>query len=219
VDKATLAVKELKNGGVFINAEGGIVFAYVKDEDGGRKVLETVKGKAKIILLKGEYTSEQLKSLEKTLVKEIAKSGLLNPLWSGISPGYTWNKVILRFGRVNINILKAVEEIVKKLDMPLNAVVVKEQLKPIPISRESYIRPLMGGIKIRDEDHGKCTLGFIAERNGVRGFVTAGHCVSKGSSVYQPTDLSGCSSCRVGTVVVKSDPNTTRDSDSAWDQN
>lgn len=211
--RAALAVKELQNGGVFIDAERGIVFAYVKDGDGGRKVLDTVKGKVRVVLLKGEYTSEQLKSWKDELSREIERDEFLFSLWSGVYPDYTTNKVAIDFEKVDNGVIAKTMKILDKLNIPKNAVVIEKQPRPVPTSRESYIRPLIGGIKIVTPDNpyvGRCTLGFIANRNGIRGFVTAGHCVDEGGSVYQPTVSS---SYRVGTVVIKS---SSSKSDSAW---
>jgi hypothetical protein len=119
--------------------------------------------------------------------------------------------VIVRFEKVDKVVIKELEGTLNRLNIPLDAVVVKKQPKPIPASRESYIRPLIGGIKIvQPPSHGKCTLGFVAKRNGVRGFVTAAHCVDKYGDVYQPTEDPYY---RVGTVVIKS---SSRNSDSAW---
>jgi|Deesub1362A_J573_1020465.scaffolds.fasta_scaffold00104_95 hypothetical protein len=63
VVRAALAVKAKDNyGGVFIDPDRGIVFAYVKSKEDGRKILDMVKGEVRVILLKGKYTSKQLVS-------------------------------------------------------------------------------------------------------------------------------------------------------------
>jgi len=60
-------------------------------------------------------------------------------------------------------------------------------------SRTSPCDPLIGGIDIHvglNLLDGSCTLGIEAVRNGLDGFITAGHCADGkafGTSVYQPT--------------------------------
>lgn len=60
-----------------------------------------------------------------------------------------------------------------------------------PVTVQSKIRPLVGGIQIARKG-ALCTLGFIAERNKVAGFVTNSHCTEVPGGVentmfYQPT--------------------------------
>ena len=70
-------------------------------------------------------------------------------------------------------------------------------LDPVPATLRDRWRPLVGGLKIQLNEEGlttvhTCTLGFIAMRDRVPGFVTNSHCifnqeVPSDSIVYQPT--------------------------------
>ena len=56
----------------------------------------------------------------------------------------------------------------------------------------SNCNPLIGGIKMEAKNHSYCTIGLPMERDGVDGFITAGHCVDdasgSGDDVFQPTE-------------------------------
>ena len=64
-----------------------------------------------------------------------------------------------------------------------------------PVTLQSKIRPLVGGIQIArkaGDATALCTLGFIAERNKIAGFVTNSHCTEvpggvENTTFYQPT--------------------------------
>ncbi|MFO7966534.1 MAG: S1 family peptidase [Archaeoglobaceae archaeon] len=175
-------------GGTFIDSEKGVVFTYVKDVEGGRKVIDAVNGKAKVFLLKGQYNKSQLKSWKNKLTEEIKRNEELSNLWSGTSPGYADNKVHVYFEELNSSVFKELESILDKSEIPLKGVLVAEQQKPEPTSRDFRFRPLIGGIQTLTYSAGYCTLGFTAELDGVTGFITAGHCCELYEDVYQPDD-------------------------------
>ncbi len=52
-----------------------------------------------------------------------------------------------------------------------------------PEHLRSLQRPLVGGLEIKAYQRGACTLGFIAIRSGVRGFVTNSHCTRSQFSI------------------------------------
>ncbi len=64
--------------------------------------------------------------------------------------------------------------------------------------------PIVGGIQMEGVNHGYCTIGIPVTRNGVEGYITAGHCVNTGSGtandVYQHTEAAGT---KVGDTTVK----------------
>lgn len=70
-----------------------------------------------------------------------------------------------------------VKTLMDALDVPPAAVSVNPAS---PVRLESSVRdlhrPILGGLQIENEDLWACTLGFIAERAGVFGFVTNSHC-------------------------------------------
>ena len=76
---------------------------------------------------------------------------------------------------------------------PPEAVIVEpaEPIVPTELLTDR-IRPVPGGVQIRNENSGTCTLGVNAIRLGVEGFVTASHCtntrsVVEGTLFYQNT--------------------------------
>lgn len=81
----------------------------------------------------------------------------------------------------------------RRARVPAEAVIV-EAVEPI-VSLEQLtdkIRPVPGGVQIRNQNGGVCTLGFNATRLGVRGFVTNSHCtatrsVVEGTTFFQST--------------------------------
>jgi hypothetical protein len=85
---------------------------------------------------------------------------------------------------------EAVEEALSKLGIPRKAVMISEE-KPIVQYLRNRRRPLRGGLQINFGNF-LCTLGFIAVRNGVNGYVTNSHCTTTQGGVqntveHQPT--------------------------------
>jgi hypothetical protein len=118
---------------------------------------------------------------------------------------------------------EAVEEALSKLGIPREMVVVNET-KPIVQYLRNRRRPLRGGLQINFGNF-LCTLGFIAVRNGVNGYVTNSHCTTTqggvqntvehqpiasgttnrvGIEIADPTYFSG-SGCPAGRVCRRSD--------------
>lgn len=72
--------------------------------------------------------------------------------------------------------------------------------------------PHVGGLRIRNDNGGGCTLGFNAKRQGVNGFVTNSHCTNakggiENSFFYQPAQIV-CSTywCNFPTGIEVADP-------------
>jgi hypothetical protein len=85
---------------------------------------------------------------------------------------------------------EAVEEVLSKLGIPRAAVNIVET-KEMNLTLRSRRRPLRGGLQINFGGF-LCTLGFIAVRNGVNGYVTNSHCTTtqggvQGTVEHQPT--------------------------------
>lgn len=77
------------------------------------------------------------------------------------------------------------------------------------VGLQDNVRPLIGGIGIATKNSGDCTMAFVADRQGVRGFVTASHCTDTPATYdsgkfYQPYTIS--TSTEVGTEEI--DPGT-----------
>lgn len=80
--------------------------------------------------------------------------------------------------------------------IPVDAILVVERGPVKPNLQDSH-RPLVGGLQVSfataafGGELGRCTMGFIAEIDGVSGFITAGHCSETmgqvdDSNYYQP---------------------------------
>ncbi len=70
------------------------------------------------------------------------------------------------------------------------------------VGLQDNVRPLIEGIGIATKNSGDCTMAFVADRQGVRGFVTASHCTDTAATydsgkIYQPYTIS--TSTEVGT--------------------
>jgi hypothetical protein len=129
----------------------------------------------------------------------------------------------LRIGVTSKEVLEAVEKSLAGLSVPREAVVFSET-KPIDPYLRNFRRPLRGGLQINFGNF-LCTLGFIAVRNGVNGYVTNSHCTTTqggvqntvehqpiasgttnrvGIEIADPTYFSG-SGCPAGRVCRRSD--------------
>jgi hypothetical protein len=90
---------------------------------------------------------------------------------------------MLDVGVVGVNVVQAVQQRLAGLGIPLERVriVVTKPIHELATLRDS-VRPLVGGLQIAFVKGGLtylCTLGFIAVRGGVTGFITNSHCTSK----------------------------------------
>ena len=116
----------------------------------------------------------------------------------------------LAIGVEHIDARPAIETALAQLSIPLAAVRIFEQERPILRNHlllpmlSAQQRPLFGGVEISGGGPGgACSLGFLADRGGVPGFVTASHCagtfVKKGAPFFQPS-----SGPHIGVETVKS---------------
>jgi hypothetical protein len=90
---------------------------------------------------------------------------------------------MLEVGVVGANVVQAVQQRLAGLGIPLERVriVVTKPIHELATLRDK-VRPLVGGLQIAFVKGGLtylCTLGFIAVRGGVTGFITNSHCTSK----------------------------------------
>jgi len=90
---------------------------------------------------------------------------------------------MLDVGVVGVNVVQAVQQRLVGLGIPLERVriVVTKPIHELATLRDK-VRPLVGGLQIAFVKGGLtylCTLGFIAVRGGVTGFITNSHCTSK----------------------------------------
>jgi hypothetical protein len=110
-------------------------------------------------------------------------------------PGVVFTDIDDMTNRLRIGItdlpgrMRAVEELLSTLDVPREAVLISET-KPVWPELRNRRRPLRGGLQINYPGW-LCTLGFVADRQGVRGFVTNSHCTTtqgwvEGTVYHQP---------------------------------
>ncbi len=221
-------------GGEWIDPKRGIIFVYVADKNDEAKVRDVVNT-GNVVVLKGKYSYKQLLEWKRKITEEVQKSAMLNDVWSMVGPDVTQNKIVIGLTVVNESVLVEVESIVRGLGIPIDAIIVVKSgrisygsaesktdasltisatISATTLSRTDKIRPLVGGIKIQNPNVGNCTLGFIAVRNGVMGFITAGHCGDVDHPIYQPEFTRDPITNLVGSVRV--DPSGPRYSDSMW---
>jgi hypothetical protein len=144
-------------------------------------------------------------------------------------PGVVYTDLDEQSNRLRIGVedskeaLEAVEKSLAGLSVPREAVVISVT-KPITPYLRNFRRPLRGGLQINFGNF-LCTLGFIAVRNGVNGYVTNSHCTTTqggvqntvehqpiasgttnrvGIEIADPTYFSG-SGCPAGRVCRRSD--------------
>ncbi len=163
----------------------------------------------KVDILQGQYGFAQLQAWQDRLTTEVL------PL-----PGVVYIDNQEGKNRVEIGIeIEVARKLVLaragELGVPAEAIEFEIAAAAENDDLDDPIRPVLGGIAIEsqppgggDPDGGTCTLGFIARRSGVSGFVTAAHCTETvglvdGDSFHQPY-ISG----RIGVEAV--DPPTFR---------
>jgi hypothetical protein len=140
---------------------------------------------SKIRVLPATFAFPKLKRWHDDIVRDV----LVQPgvVFTGIS--HSQNRVVI--GMENSKVRSVVEEQLNKLGVPREAVSLMETgpvkfLQGIhdpssPTLRDRH-RPLVGGLEIGTPPDGKggdCTIGFIAKRFNILGFVTASHCGSE----------------------------------------
>ncbi len=206
-------------GGSFIDPKRGILFVYIADEEDANKILENLENtNVKLVLLKGEYSFKQLLKWKDELTHELKHDKLLSDPWVSIVASNTLNKVVMGFDHVNESIIKEIENLLKRKKIPLQAIEIEIEGKPeLDISRSDKFRPVIGGIQIDNPNIGStgdCTLGFVALRNGEKGFVTAGHCGGKRHPFYQPVFTGNYMENYIG--YVEFDKGGPRYSDTIW---
>ncbi len=214
-------------GGEWIDPRRGIVFVVVTDE----RVAESYKGK-NVVVVKGKYSYRDLYRWKDVMFDGMREDPLLKHYLSMTGPEEDKNKILIGLTVINNTVLDRVKILAEKLGIPLDAIIVERtgRFKPdiiesdrnvtvtisqVKLSRTDRIRPLVGGIKIQSRRI--CTLGFIAVRNGVEGFVTAGHCGNVSNPVYQPKFTGNPTENLVGRVAA--DPRGPRYSDAIFVEN
>jgi len=122
-----------------------------------------------ILVLPGKYGFLQLKKWHDSMIDVLTIPGVV---FTDIDDG----KNQLAVGVETMEIAHEVERLLGKLGVPRGAVSI-EKTEPVEFKLRQRRRPLVGGLQIQFGWPGaNCTLGFIAIRGGVNGFVTNSHC-------------------------------------------
>ena len=188
-------------GGVFLSEDGSTLYIYLtsgKDSEitqrEARDAVEEVFGArpgTRLVALQGQYNMVELNEWYSQMKRDIwAHDGVTN---TGISESRN---------RINIGIedLDNRGDIVgtlEKLGITVDAVIIEQGYHAVQdhTLRDRAEDDIMeGGYQITGHDVGTCTMGFLVERNGEAGFITAGHCTeddwdggSDSVRFYQPT--------------------------------
>ena len=195
-------------GGMFLSDDNTILYAWMLDPSQGetaKAALEQVFGDwitagLEFRAIQGQYSIAQLYewySRKRDTVWAIPGVHMTdlhegdNRLWIGVD---------------ELGVKGDIEEAVSRLGIPLEAVVIvekplfEEAMEPLQPTTQLTDRAaggkMVGGYAISAENLGYCTLGFNADRAGVAGFVTAGHCTQalgtwdggvQNTKFYQPS--------------------------------
>jgi hypothetical protein len=134
-------------------------------------------------MLQGQYGFLQLKAwYDRMAPKVLALPGV-------VLTDIDEAKNRLAIGMETLGIQSQVESLLARLGIPLEAVNI-EETKPVEFELRNRRRPLVGGLQINFSSW-ICTLGVIAIRQGVQGFVTNSHCTNiqggvEGTVYHQP---------------------------------
>jgi len=193
-------------GGMFLDAENeNVLYVYM---------LETAPGE--INLERGEISQERVAieaAIEKVFGREVIPVGGIRVLQGKYSflqlkewydrmwvpllelPGVVFTDIDeaknrLAIGMETLGMQSQVESLLAGLGIPLEAVNI-EETKPVEFELRNRRRPLVGGLQINFSNW-ICTLGVIATRQGVQGFVTNSHCTNtqggvEGTVYHQPS--------------------------------
>lgn len=174
LDKAKLSLGELKKT------------VKVQEVDYDYETLEAWFGKTVDILARDNVVSHDLDEANNRIVFGVENLALTGPIKQEIARLSVPLEAVQFKKDVSLSTTRNAPEEVKA------ASVVNAQALTVQ-SKQSVLR---GGIQFENLEGGACTLGFIANRYGVPGFVTAGHCAQDIDSgvyayMYQPTINSG----------------------------
>jgi hypothetical protein len=182
-------------GGLFVDDAQDTLYVYMVpgqagDAAGLDQALTDVLGEQRppqthLVTLVGQYTFRQLKAWDDRMTPQVL--AIPGTVLTDIDDA----RNRLTIGIENWDLLAAVEIKLAALDIPREAVDI-EQMPAAEAEQtlQDFHRPLVGGIQIQNNTGGICTLGFIADRAGVRGLVTNSHCTNiqggvEGTLFYQ----------------------------------
>jgi len=203
-------VPESGFGGAFFNPNGTISI-YLRDRS---KKAETVAALRtlfsqwdipsldKVTVLQSRYDFSQLAEWKKLVTLANIPGVIMVDADEGENN--------LFVGIVDVELKSQVRQELTKLGIPIEAIVIEEVQPPRFLATlEDRRRPLISGIKVQAAGMTSCTMGPIATRSGVRGFLMNSHCTytkfgPDSGRVYQPTSPAsgGSANDLVGTEAV-----------------
>jgi hypothetical protein len=191
-------------GGMFVDEEKDTLYVYLVPGRPGTlpeldQAITEVLGDARppqhrLQKLDAQYTFLELEELYGQMQPRVL------PMEGVLETGIDLVTNRLSVGVATLEAQPQVEAELAGLGIPREAVNLEQvpPMKDLAVSLSSKIRPMIGGIQItyRRNEEGRvgqhaCTLGFIAVRNDVRGFITNSHCADKpfqlsNTNYYQP---------------------------------
>lgn len=173
---AEIAVMVPGFGGMYI-AEDGAMEVVMSDrtlEAGVENAIRAVLPMENVSytgvrIVDGKYAFNQLKDWNDAVYKSVL--AMDGAVFTDINERA--NKLVV--GISDASLRNSVEAAYKAAGVPTGALVI-EMTGPVVQELGLRRRPLVGGLQIAMSSGGFCTLGFIGNRAGVRGFVTNSHC-------------------------------------------
>ncbi len=172
-------------GGLYLDAEG-TTHVYLQDLSHAREVQDLGE---RVEVHQGDYNFRDLLAWKGAVRDLLAQRGAVF-----LDIDEQRNRLLFGVEREALGSFSAeLARFLRGARVPSEAVLV-EATEPIVPDEQltDTIRPVPGGVRIRNQNGGGCTLGFNAIRAGVRGFVTNSHCtvtrgVVEGTVMFQAT--------------------------------
>ncbi|MFQ5880100.1 MAG: hypothetical protein ACE5IZ_08015 [Dehalococcoidia bacterium] len=184
-------------GGMFLDPAEDVLYVYLTDTS--REKAAVAAAIAQIFgdhfvpsggvrVLQAQYSMRQLQEWYEPFGMKLATI----PGVTSIDLAEQHNRLAVSV--VDLTLRPVIEEELKRLGIPLEAVIIEE----IPYAVEDahtvrgVIRPVVGGVQVSISGvGGPCTLGFLTIKDGTPGYIVPHHCTKTrgsvdGDSVYQP---------------------------------
>jgi hypothetical protein len=170
-DLALLAATIPEFGGLYF--EGGVPTVYLTDVGQRSKADAALAALGTVRVLQGAYTYKQLDDW----FQPVSRAALALPGVVVVDLDEAANRVFI--GVEHATAAVAARAAAARLGLPAGAVVI-EQVEPIHLAvglRDGNQSATVGGLEIGFGNF-VCTLGFNADRNGQRSFITNSHCTN-----------------------------------------
>jgi len=175
-------------GGLYVD-ERGTTHVYLVDLSRAREVQDLGE---QVEVHQGEYDFRDLYAWKAAVHDLLTRPGMVF-----LDIDEQRNRLLFGVERTALDAFTAeLPELLRSTRVPPEAVLV-EAAEPIVADEllTDTIRPVPGGVRIRNQNGGGCTHGFNATRLGVRGFVTNSHCTVtrggvEGTVMFQATTAS-----------------------------